>query len=324
MTELLSIRCTELSCRLYSRSTMSVRSSRQGLYQRCLLPRRGMDRNSHCCHVMKKNNRIIVNGNTRRGIQKLLGGHNIDQVPFAMYMSKGLTCRAGESELAVEMSDSGGDVTVEIRLHGKHVEFGQAVALLGSGEALGNWAPDCSIPLVWTEGDVWIGQVTVPKDSEAEFKYIVVVKDDETEVVEWEECNNRVLGLSGVEKVSCWWNDESRIELVSKEPTGVKNGSETKKKRTKSTKKPKVKSTKAKEQEDVVHEEKESLGSAEHHAPEPDVAMPSSNDDIMRDVVEEDVEKENEEVVTYNFDDGASSESASELAKRLLQNEKND
>lgn len=317
MTELSSIRRTELSCRLYSRSTMSVRSSRQGLYQRCLLSRRGMDRNSHCCHVMRNNGRQIFNGDTRRGIQKLCGGQNIAHMG-QFDMSRGLTCRAaGESELAVG-SDGGGDVTVEFRLHGKHVEFGQAVAILGSGEAFGNWAPDCSIPLVWTEGDVWTGQVTVPKGFEAEFKFIVVVKDDETEVVEWEECNNRVLGFSGVEKLSCWWNDESSIELFSKESTDVKDGSETKKKRTKSTKKPKVKSAKAKEEEDVVHEEKES---SEHHAPEPDVAMPSSNTDIMRDIVQEDVKMENEEVVTYNFDDGASSESASEMAKRLLQNE---
>lgn len=315
MTELSSIRCAEISSRLYSRSTKSLQS--RGLYQGCLLSRRRVDRNSHCCDVMKISNRQIVNGDKRRGIQKLLGNQSIDVVRY-MYMSRGLACRAGESELAVESESSANVATVEIRLHEKHVEFGQAVAVIGSGEVLGNWAPEYSIPLVWTEGDVWTGQVTIPKGSEAEFKFIVVFKDDGTEVVEWEECNNRLLGLpEGVEKVSCWWNDESRVELVSKASTDDKNG-ETKKSKSKSTKKPKANSTKAKE-EKVVHEEKESSISAEDHTLEPEIALPSSNNDAPRAV--EDVKMENEEVVTYNFDNGASSESASEMAKRLLQNE---
>lgn len=266
---------------------------------------------------MKISGRQIANGGTKREVQKLYGGQMINDVRYK-YMSRALACRAGESELAVEPDGVADVVTVELSLQDKHVEFGQAVAVLGAGEVLGNWAPEYSIPLVWTEGDVWTGQVTVPKGSEAEFKFIVVVKDDETEVVEWEECNNRRLEFAGdVEKVSCWWNDESRVELVSKESTDVKN-SETKKKLGRSKKKPKVNSTKGKE-EDMVHEEKESSSGDEHHTPEPDAAMSSLNNDASMAV--EDVKMESEEVVTYNFDNGASSESASEMAKRLLQNE---
>jgi hypothetical protein len=37
--------------------------------------------------------------------------------------------------------------------------FGENLAIVGSGEPLGAWDPDRSVPLTWSEGDVWQGEI---------------------------------------------------------------------------------------------------------------------------------------------------------------------
>ena len=44
----------------------------------------------------------------------------------------------------------------------KHLKFGQALAVVGNCPALGDWAPEKSVKLSWSEGDCWTGELSIP------------------------------------------------------------------------------------------------------------------------------------------------------------------
>ena len=46
------------------------------------------------------------------------------------------------------------DVRVTFRVH-HHVRYGERLGILGSHYVLGSWRKDKTVPLKWTEGDVW-------------------------------------------------------------------------------------------------------------------------------------------------------------------------
>ncbi|PNW86564.1 hypothetical protein CHLRE_02g091750v5 [Chlamydomonas reinhardtii] len=62
---------------------------------------------------------------------------------------------------------------------GYRVNFGQTIAMIGSGDALGNWDPKRSIAMKWTDGDYWTVELNVAPGSalDLEYKYVVVNSD---------------------------------------------------------------------------------------------------------------------------------------------------
>ncbi len=44
----------------------------------------------------------------------------------------------------------------------KHLQFGQALAVVGNCPALGEWAPERAVKLSWSEGDCWTGELSIP------------------------------------------------------------------------------------------------------------------------------------------------------------------
>ncbi len=44
----------------------------------------------------------------------------------------------------------------------KHLKFGEALAIVGSCPALGEWAPEKAVKLSWSEGDCWTGELSIP------------------------------------------------------------------------------------------------------------------------------------------------------------------
>ncbi len=74
-----------------------------------------------------------------------------------------------------------------------HVRFGERVALVGSGEALGNWRLSHSLPLSWSAGDVWRSTpVLLPADGTFAYKYVVLSGGGAADAT-WQRGANNVL-----------------------------------------------------------------------------------------------------------------------------------
>jgi hypothetical protein len=70
----------------------------------------------------------------------------------------------------------------------KRVRFGQSLRVVGSVPQLGDWDPSRAPELVWSEGDVWTGEVALPPGAEAAYKFVVVGGEADAE---WEEGDDR-------------------------------------------------------------------------------------------------------------------------------------
>ena len=76
----------------------------------------------------------------------------------------------------------------------KRVEFGDKLRIVGSHDALGSWNVDQGPELVWSDGDVWNGEVSLPDNEEIEFKLVTVRGGGH---LEWEQGENHKLSANG-------------------------------------------------------------------------------------------------------------------------------
>ncbi len=86
----------------------------------------------------------------------------------------------------------------------------------------GGWNAAEGIALTWTEGDVWVGQASLPPSLDHEFK--CVLSNATTKQVTWEKCSNRHLDtMIGNEPVAAsvveleW--DVAGLKMQAAEPT---------------------------------------------------------------------------------------------------------
>lgn len=93
---------------------------------------------------------------------------------------------------------------VEFRLQ-YHTYFGQTVAVVGSSPALGSWNVACAVKLHWTDGNIWVGKVTLNYDCKTvEYKYIVFDAPSARKhqpghpPVIWEPGSNHVIDLDEI------------------------------------------------------------------------------------------------------------------------------
>ena len=78
--------------------------------------------------------------------------------------------------------------SIEFRIQ-RHVEFGEALCLVGSVRALGDWdAVDRAIPMQWSQGDTWTATVSVRRSEVPKLEYKYIVKSEEGLV--WEQGGN--------------------------------------------------------------------------------------------------------------------------------------
>ena len=77
------------------------------------------------------------------------------------------------------------------------VGYGTNVHAVGSSAELGNWSALDAIKLRWTDGNVWTGQVAVPRGMTVEYKFIArcgeAAKAGDPANVVWEPGTNRVI-----------------------------------------------------------------------------------------------------------------------------------
>jgi hypothetical protein len=98
-----------------------------------------------------------------------------------------MVSRAETTAFEEEHNDS--VTTIEFRIR-HHVEFGEEVHIVGSVRELGKWdADDGSLPLHWSENDLWSAIITVKRADvpRLEYKYIVRSQDGKTT---WEKGGN--------------------------------------------------------------------------------------------------------------------------------------
>ncbi|KAF5843061.1 carbohydrate-binding-like protein [Dunaliella salina] len=86
-------------------------------------------------------------------------------------------CMAQQSE---DEYEDQGEIAANVNLRiPYHVDFGQCLAIVGSGEHLGNWNPGSAIKMTWTEGDYWVAELQLKtlSETELEYKYLVLNSD---------------------------------------------------------------------------------------------------------------------------------------------------
>jgi hypothetical protein len=109
-------------------------------------------------------------------------------------------------------SSSSPRVPVSFAVPDCHLQFGENLRLVGSCPELGAWSPDASaaVPLAWTEGCLWLGEVALPP-GEHTFKLCLVRPDGSTY---WEPGEDRRLRVPSREAL-----------LAAAVPSSSSNGS---------------------------------------------------------------------------------------------------
>lgn len=208
----------------------------------------------------------------------------------------------------VAASQAGADVVkVSFRCGPKPVDFGQQLAVISN---LSDWtANDKAVMLEWQAGDEWAGDCTMPV-GDVEFKLAAVARqsDDTIDIVEWEQCDNKVASLShevDAWGIQCTW-DSSEIDM---EQLG-------KKKKRKRAPKKKPEAEDSSPAAPSVSEEHAAQASA---VEQPALAHPDIPAEVVQAPIPDAVPNSStEDMVMYNFDDNDNNESAAEMAKRML------
>jgi len=68
--------------------------------------------------------------------------------------------------------------------------FGQEIAIVGSGESLGNWDVHQAKPMHWTDGDVWEVEFEVSAGPQVDMEYKYVVRNSDGGVLCWKPGSN--------------------------------------------------------------------------------------------------------------------------------------
>jgi hypothetical protein len=165
--------------------------------------------------------------------------------------------------------------------------------------------------LEWQSGDEWAGECTMPI-GDVEFKLAAVARQDDNtiDIVEWEQCDNKVASLS--DEVDAWgircsW-DSSEIDM---EQLGHR------KKRKRAPKKKLQTEDSSSVTPNVLGELATPASAVELHAQ--DEEQENIPAEIVQDPIPDTVPSSGtEEMVVYNFDDNDNTESAAEMAKRIL------
>ena len=73
--------------------------------------------------------------------------------------------------LNITKKDATKNVKVAFEIHSK-VKYGHEIAIMGGAKEFGAWNPDDAMPLKWTKGDIWEGEVEMTPGGQVEYKMI--------------------------------------------------------------------------------------------------------------------------------------------------------
>ncbi|XP_028829836.1 uncharacterized protein stbd1 [Denticeps clupeoides] len=94
-------------------------------------------------------------------------------------------------------------VQVNFCVHYITGSLNQFIAVTGSHQQLGGWTS--FVPLKKSKHWIWSNTVTLPVESQIEWKFVLV---EDSRICRWEECDNRSLTLSGTDEIvhlQKWW-----------------------------------------------------------------------------------------------------------------------
>ncbi|MQL77787.1 hypothetical protein Taro_010206 [Colocasia esculenta] len=114
---------------------------------------------------------------------------------------------AGTSSITVQTKTSDlRTVHVKFKLQ-KPCQFGEQFLLVGEDPIFGLWDPESAVPLVWSDGHVWMAELDLPVGKEIKFKFILQGLLGE---IEWQPGPDRVLQTwetSDTIIVECDWEN---------------------------------------------------------------------------------------------------------------------
>ena len=95
---------------------------------------------------------------------------------------------------AVVTSDP--DDTISFTCNNGYTYLGQSVYVVGDISELGNWAPESAVKLDPSNYPTWTGNITLPTDTDVEWKCMKRDEDDTSAAIEWESGSNNSLNTS--------------------------------------------------------------------------------------------------------------------------------
>ncbi|KAL6752333.1 carbohydrate-binding-like protein [Haematococcus lacustris] len=97
---------------------------------------------------------------------------------------------------------------------GYRVQFGQSLGVVGAGELLGHWDGSKAVPMKWTDGDLWVTELTIQPGAAMQLEYKYVVVNSDGKVSHWkpgQNCKLDVLAEKGTRiTVAETWEDGPR------------------------------------------------------------------------------------------------------------------
>lgn len=126
--------------------------------------------------------------------------HWIDNPENSYLYSSAFTECCAHRELLVAPATTYG-YTVMLKVRAPQLGSNQRLAVVGNGDALGNWAVNKATAMVEHAHNEWVASIDAATLSSRvlEFKFVAVDKSDTTKVV-WEEGNNRTVVLPELKK----------------------------------------------------------------------------------------------------------------------------
>ena len=120
------------------------------------------------------------------------------------------------------------EITISFQIN-YHCHFGDSLYICGDLEELGNWDPKKGFRLQWTPGDIWVGELKVPKKRYKYFEYKFLVNSTDLNFfcqdMHWEQNEDRCLMLKGKSSIELndSWNHKHLTKMVKQTEDLIEN-----------------------------------------------------------------------------------------------------
>ena len=76
-------------------------------------------------------------------------------------------------------------------------KFGEEIGILGNIDYLGNWNTNKVFKLKWTNGNLWVGSISINEDNliDFEFKFILLYHN---KIIKWESGINNIFSFNDI------------------------------------------------------------------------------------------------------------------------------
>lgn len=131
-------------------------------------------------------------------------------------------------EAATTQPEAHPESTLSFVVPACRVEYGDRIIVVGNIPELGNWNAKEGFPLHWTEGDTWVGSLSLDTLPHRQIEYKLVKYTARNEYFVWEDGENRkfVVGSSAGDSTVCIWSQSNSESSGSSQSTIMENDRE--------------------------------------------------------------------------------------------------